>query len=333
SPNLTALPDERLSALVSITESSIQPGLLWAGSNDGNVYVKRDDTTEWTPVHDNIPGVPRHHWVKRIEASHHEPGRAYLVFDGHRYQDLDPYVYVTEDYGESWRNITSDLPEGSVYAIREDYKNPDLLFVGTEFAVHVSIDRGERWSRFMNDMPTVPVHDLVIHPRDADLIAGTHGRGAWIADNITSLQQLTPEVMEKEVHLFGVRPEVQWLSTYEFSWTTDKRFYKDNPPTGSTISYYVRSESDDSARVEILDVSGEVLRALAGGVKAGINAIIWDHREPPPPETDEDSGRRRRRRLGALIPPGEYLVRLTIGDDVQTTRLVIEKDNPGYMGR
>jgi hypothetical protein len=186
----------------------------------------------------------------------------------------------------------------------------------------------------MNHMPTVPVHDLLIHPRDGDLIAGTHGRGAWIVDNITPLQQLTDSVLDSDVFLFDVRPEVQWLSTYEFSWTTQKRFYKDNPPTGSKIVYYLRREYSDSATIEIVDVTGKVVRTLAGATDTGINTVFWDQREPPPPE-EEDSSRRRRRgpRLGPLLPPGEYMVRLTVGDEVRTTKLAIEKDEPGYMGR
>jgi hypothetical protein len=288
---------------------------------------------DWTLLNDNLPDAPERYWVKRIEASHFESGRAYLVLDGHRHGDFAPYVYSTEDYGESWTNITNNLPEGSVYVVREDFKNPDLLFAGSEFAVYMSIDRGVTWSRFMADMPTVPVHDLLIHPRDADLLAGTHGRGAWVVNNITQLQQMTPEVAEEDVHLFNVRPEVQWLSTYEFSWTTDKRFYKDNPPTGSTINYFLKNEQADSATVEILDISGEVLRTLAGSSEAGINGVFWDHREPPPPMPEGFQGRRRGPRVGALVQPGEYLVRLTVGSEVQTTRLVIEKHEPGYMGR
>ena len=332
SPNLTANPDERYAAIVSVAESPIDADLLWAGTNDGNVWVRENGTADWTRVSDNISGVPEHYWVKRIEASHHEPGRAYAVFDGHRWNDFAPYVYTTDDFGQSWTNITNNLPEGSIYIIREDFRNPDLLFSGSEFAIYMSIDRGEHWSRFMNEMPTVPVHDLIIHPRDADLIAGTHGRGAWIVDNITPLQQLTDEVLESDVHLFEVRPEVQWLSTYEFSWTTQKRFYKDNPPTGSKIVYYLRSEHSDSARVEVLDVTGKVVRTLAGAADTGINTVFWDQREPPPPEEEENSRRRRRGpRLGALLPPGENLVRLTVGDEVRTTKLGLEEHVPGYM--
>jgi hypothetical protein len=245
---------------------------------------------------------------------------------------------MTDDYGETWRNITANLPEGSVYVIREDFVNPDLLFVGTEFAAHYSLDRGATWSRFMTGLPTVPVHDLLIHPRDADLIAGTHGRGAWIADNITPLQQLTASVMAKEVQLLDIRPETQWLTTYEFSWTTDKRFYKNNPPTGSTLAYWLKESAADTVQIEILDLSGEVIRTLEGSPEAGLNTVFWDLRGDPPPLSPEMAERYRRmgytgRRSGRPVSPGEYLVRMTVGEVVQTTVVVVEEHVPGYMGR
>jgi hypothetical protein len=140
--------------------------------------------------------------------------------------------------------------------------------------------------------------------------------------------------MDSDVHLFDIRPEVQWLSTYEFQWTTQKRFYSDNPPTGSKIVYYLGREYSDSATVEITDITGKVVRTLAGATDTGINTVFWDHREPPPPEEEEDRRRRRRGpRLGALLPPGEYLVRLTVGETIRTTTLSIEEHVPGYMGR
>lgn len=337
-PDLTAQVDERNSAIVTVSESSIVPGLLWVGTNDGNVQMSRNDGATWTLLNDNIPGAPARYWVKRIEASHHEAGRAFLVYDGHRHDDQAPYVFMTDDYGQSWRNITGNLPEGSCYVIREDFINPDLLFVGTEFAVHYSLDRGETWHRFMTGMPTVPFHDLLIHPRDADLIAGTHGRGAWIVNNLTPLQQLTAEVMEEDVRLLDIRPEVQWLTTYEFSWTTDKRFYKPNPPTGSTIAYYLKDDVSDPVTIEILDLTGAVIRTLEGSQEAGLNTFFWDFRGDPPTLTEAQAARmqqmgRMGSRRGAAVSPGEYLVRLTVGSDIQTTILVIEQDVPGYMGR
>jgi photosystem II stability/assembly factor-like uncharacterized protein len=336
SPDLTALPEEASSAIVSVAESHLVPGLLWAGTNDGNVWVRRSETSDWELLNKSIPNAPEMYWIKGIEASHHEAGRAFVAFDGHRHMDLDPHILMTDDFGQTWSDITGDLPEGSVYVVREDLRNPDLLFAGSEVGLYFSIDRGKNWSRFMNGLPTVPVHDLLIHPRDNDLIAGTHGRGAWIAGNITPLQQLTPEVMAKDVHLFEVRPEIQWLTTYEFSWTTDKRFYKDNPPTGSTIAFFLKAEPSGPARVEILDITGTVLRTLSVDGHAGLNSVFWDHRGDPPPAPEPQQGEPQRFRGAGRAPlasPGEYLVRLTAGDQVQTTRLLIEEDVPGYMGR
>ena len=319
---------------MSVAESPLVPGLLWAGTNDGNVWVRRGETHDWELLNDNIPDAPEHYWVKRIEASHFEPGRAFVAFDGHRYMDLGPNVFMTDDFGQTWSDITSDLPEGSIYVVREDLVNPDLLFAGSEVGLYFSLDRGGSWTRFMNGLPTVPVHDLLIHPRDHDLLAGTHGRGVWIADNITPLEQLTPEVMEEDIHLLEVRPETQWLSTYEFSWTTDKRFYKDNPPTGSTIAFFAKAASPRPATIEILEITGEVFRRLEAPVQAGLNTVFWDFMSDPPPTPAAAEGQQRRfRSRGRPAVPGEYLVRLTVGGEVQTTRLVIEEDVPGYMGR
>ncbi|MEK9506891.1 hypothetical protein WI460_01675 [Gemmatimonadota bacterium Y43] len=335
SDDLTALPEERASAIVSIDESELEPGLLWAGTNDGNIWVRRSEGAPWEQVNPRMTGAPEAYWVKRVEASHHEPGRAYVVLDGHRHDDYEPYIYRTDDFGATWTNITADLPEGSLYVVVEDAFNPDLLFVGSEVGLQYSIDGGADWAPFMTGLPTVPVHDLVIHPRDQDLVAGTHGRGAWVAGDITALQQMTPEVMASSVHLFDVRPEVQWLTTYEFSWTTDKRFYKDNPPTGSTISYHVGSALSAPVTIEVLDLEGRVLRTLTDEAETGLNRVFWDHRETPPePQAGgQGGGFRRGPRVGPLVEPGEYLVRLTVGSEVRTTRAVVEEDVPGYMGR
>jgi len=336
SPDLTALPDERSSAIVSIAESPLEPGLLWAGTNDGNVWVRRGETHDWELLNGKIPGAPQGYWIKWVEASHHQPGRAFVAFDGHRHMDLGPHVFMTDDFGESWTDIAGNLPEGSIYVVIEDLRNPDLLFAGSEVGLYFSLNRGGSWARFMNGLPTVPVHDLLIHPRDMDLLAGTHGRGVWVVDNITPLQQMTADAGEEDLERFDVRPEIQWLTTYEVSWTTDKRFYKDNPPTGSTIAFFSGAEATVPATVEVVDLEGDVLRTLEAEVGSGLNTVFWDHRENPPPAPEPQEGQQLRfrgPRMGRLVPPGEYLVRLTLGEQVRTTRLVIREDNPGYMGR
>jgi photosystem II stability/assembly factor-like uncharacterized protein len=336
SPDLTADPESQYSAIVSIDESPLKPGLIWIGTSDGNVQISRDDGARWTLMNEKMTEAPKNYWVKRVEASNHVLGRAYVAFDGHRNDDQAPYIFVTEDFGETWKKITNGLPEGSVYVVREDYKNPDLLFAGTEFAAYISLNRGETWERFMNGLPTVPIHDLYIHPRDSDLIAGTHGRGAWIVDNITPLQQLSSDVKEKDVHLFDARREVQWVRSYEWTWVPDKRFKKPNPPTGSSIFYHLAKELPDPVKIAIIDITGSVVRNLEGPKEGGLHRVFWDFRENPPQQQTGRSGQsmqQRFRRLSPMVAPGEYLVRLTAGDKVLTTKLVVEKDNPDYLGR
>jgi len=150
-------------------------------------------------------------WVSHVEASHHAEGTCYVTFDGHRSDHYQAWVFKTTDYGENWTNITNNIPAREVmYVIRADPKNPHLLFAGSEFSCFVSLDGGRSWDRFMNNMPTVAFHDLAIHPRDGDLIAGTHGRSLWIADDITPLQQFTEEVRSSEAYLFEQRPVTIW---------------------------------------------------------------------------------------------------------------------------
>ncbi|MBU4329455.1 MAG: hypothetical protein KKB53_03015 [Acidobacteria bacterium] len=297
------------------------PHTLYFGGNKLFKSVDRGDN--WRAISPDLTADPKGTYT------------AIVSLDGHRLDDMAPYLYVTDDYGKTWKKITNGLPEGSVYVVREDYKNPDLLFAGSEFAVYISLDRGENWFRFMNGLPTVPVHDLLIHPRDMDLIAGTHGRGAWIVDNLTALQEWTPEVREADVHLFAVRPETQWASTYEWTWVTDRRFFKPNPPDGSTISYYLKNNVEEDLEIEILDIHGDVVRNLKVENMAGLHHILWNFRKNPPqaPSKASQQSRARFRRMPPMVGPGQYLVRLKTGDKVLTTTLTLEKDNPGYLGR
>ena len=161
----------------------------------------------WEEVGKNLPDVPsKDLYVSRVEPSHHTRGTGYVSIDGHETGNFKPYVFKTTDYGKTWTNVTGNLPEmGPVYVVKEDLKNPNLLFAGTEFAVFYSADGGKKWGKLNNNMPTVAVHDLMIHPRDNDLIAATHGRGFWIMDDITPLQQLSEKVMTAEAHLFENR--------------------------------------------------------------------------------------------------------------------------------
>ena len=163
--------------IITIAESPRNDALIWVGTDDGYVQVSRDGGTSWMEVGANLPGVEERAWVSRVEPSHFAEGRCYVTLDNHRKDDMRPYVFVTEDYGATWTDISSNLPgKFSTYVIHEDPVNENLLFVGTETAVHFSYNRGQEWQELMANMPTVAIHDLVIHPRDGDLVAGTHGR-------------------------------------------------------------------------------------------------------------------------------------------------------------
>jgi hypothetical protein len=292
---------ESHASVTTLSESPISQQIIWTGTDDGNVHVTRDGGANWTNVRGNVPGVPDGIWVSRVEASHFTTGEAYLAFDGHRSDNVTPWVFKTTDFGETWVNITSNLPAGHVVrVVREDLRNPDLLFAGTEFGLFVSIDDGESWSKFMNGMPTVPVYDLVIHPRDNDLIAGTHGRSIFILDDITPLQQLTLEVRARDGYLFEQRHATLWENVSRGGQRGHFWWAGENPatiePTSSLararfrnnamISLWVRSEDVGAPVLTISDGSGNSRRVqLDPG--AGVRRWMWDLRFDPETWTDE----------------------------------------------
>src|SRR5215467_10822452 len=193
--------------VVTVAESPKIPGILWAGTDDGNVQVSRDGGATWTNVAKNIPGIGDTYHITRVEPSHFDAGTCYLAVDGHRLDDLKPYLFVTRDYGATWTSIVNNLPKwGTVNVIREDAKNKDLLYAGTEYGLYISLNGGAEWKPFMSGMPTMRIDDILVHPRDNDLIVGTHGRGIYIIDDITALQAMSQKVVDSDVTLFDVRP-------------------------------------------------------------------------------------------------------------------------------
>lgn len=269
--------------IITISESPLNEEIIWVGTDDGNVQLTSDGGHSWTNVRKNIKGVPDFTWVSRVEASHFEPGRAYLTFDGHRNDNNTPWVFRTDDYGLSWTNISDGIPFGNaVYVIREDFVNPDLLFVGTELACFVSSDRGNKWERFMDNMPTVAFHDLVIHPRDADLVAGTHGRSIWILDDISPLQQLNKDVRLKDVHMFENRVATLWLDKTMGKDQSSFEFRGKNAPRGAFVSFYLREKPDKSAKLVIEDIDGLYSKTIDVVAKKGINRVKWNMEFPVP---------------------------------------------------
>jgi hypothetical protein len=270
--------------IITISESKLEPGNVWIGTDDGNIQVTRNGGGSWTKVGTSgMPGVPREDiWVSRVEASNHTRGTAYATLDGHRFALYTPWVFKTTDYGKTWTSIRGNLPDNHpLYVVREDPKNPNLLFAGSEFAAFYSLNGGQTWQRINNNLPTVAVHHLEIHPRDGDLIAGTHGRGIWIMDDISPLQQLTPEVQKGDAHLFQPRPAIQWYSIQPQHNGGNLAFQGQNPTRNAVLSYYLSDRVSSEVRFEITDVAGT--NSCTGTFKpaAGINRVEWTMRWNP----------------------------------------------------
>jgi photosystem II stability/assembly factor-like uncharacterized protein len=264
------------SNVVTISESPVVPGIVWAGSNDGNVQVSRDGGLTWKNVVDNVKGVPKETHVSRVEASPFDAGGAYVTFDGHRTDDHKPYVFVTKDFGETWTSIAANLPAGNVNVITADNRNRNLLFLGTEYALYVSMDAGKSWKRFMQGLPTVRIDDIIIHPRDRDLIVGTHGRSIWILDDVSPLEQMNDETMTQDTVVFDVRPATAWMNDIQRQITVGgaKNFRGQNADPGTQISYWLKGEANE-VKVEISDVTGRIVRTLDGPKTAGLNRVRW----------------------------------------------------------
>lgn len=332
--------------VVTIAESPIVPGILWVGTDDGNVQVSRDNGATWTNVARNVPILADHsgelYHITRVEPSHYDAGTCYLSVDGHRFDDLKPYLYVTRDYGATWTSIVGNLPaRGNVNVIREDPKNKDLLYAGTEFGLFISLDGGKEWKQFMSGLPRVRVDDILVHPRDNDLIVGTHGRGIYILDDITALQQLSSKVTDSDAFLFDVRPGTQWFNDIRLSrYTGGAKLYRgNNPQPGTAISYYLKSVPSGDVKITITDYSGKVVRNITGTKEVGINRMQWNLRGDPPQRPANapagfggggGGGFGGFFNLGPALEPGTYNVKLSVNGKDYTTRIVVESD-PGMQ--
>ena len=329
------------SNIVTISQSPAIAGIVWVGTNDGNVQVSRDGGATFTNVAGAVPGVPKETHVSRVEASHFHPETAYVTFDGHRTNDHKPYVFKTTNLGKTWTSIAANLPDGNVNVIREDPRNPNLLYLGTEYAFYVSLDGGRKWNRFMNGLPTVRIDDILVHPRDNDLIVGTHGRSIYIIDDITPLQQLSDAVTSADVHLFDVRGATRWVEDTMLArgLGAAKHFRAPNPPAGTAISYYLNSALPAPAgggapvRITISDLRGTVVRELNGTNEAGINRVQWNLAPNPPPGGQGRGGFGRGRGggnqfvSGNAVEPGTYLVKLSAAGREVTKTVLVEADH------
>jgi photosystem II stability/assembly factor-like uncharacterized protein len=331
----------------AIAESPLEEGQIWAGTNDGLLHVTRDGGANWTNVTDNIPDLPEWGTISNIHASKYDAGTAYMRVEFDQMNNRDPYIYKTTDYGRNWRSISSDIPRSVfsyVHWVHEDPVRQGLLFAGTENAIYVSFNDGRNWLPLQNNLPHAPVHDMVVQEHFNDLVVATYGRGFWIMDDITPLQQLTDEVLASDVHLFEPRAA-----------------YRMHSQTGgaranatANINYYLKDVPSGAVQIEILDASGETVNTLRGTSRPGINRVSWNLRyegvqqarlrtKPPgnPTVVEEKRFRTTWERegwypilswgttggfQGITVAPGTYTVKLSVGDQEHTQALVVRKD-------
>ncbi|HEY3174147.1 MAG TPA: hypothetical protein VGK94_00130 [Candidatus Polarisedimenticolia bacterium] len=316
--------------IYTLAESPITGKVLWAGTDDGKVWMTADAdaaSPRWTDLTASLTragGKIAGLWISRIEASHFDQGTAYVAVDGHTSDVFSPLAFMTRDFGVTWTSIAGDLPPGGpVKVIREDPTNRDLLFAGTEFGFFVSLDRGSRWRKLDNGLPTVAVDDIAIHPRDHDLVIGTHGRSIYVMDDILALEELTREVQAKEAHLFTIRPATEFQLLPEGAVWSKRIFKAENPPFGAFIDYWVRSWTGEEISLEVTDGAGRTVRRLTGPATPGINRVVWDLQ----PDKDPDQERPTLSGQPRLVPPGEYTVTLTgpgAGKNKQSRKVTID---------
>jgi photosystem II stability/assembly factor-like uncharacterized protein len=295
--------------LFSVAESHFSAEVLWAGADDGPIWVTEDLGGHWRQVDGNIPDAPEQCVVAEIETSRFDPAVAYVALDCHARDDHAPYLYRTGDMGRSWTSVAGGLADGPSYVIREDPANPDVLYVGAEHGVYASLDRGAHWAKLGRGLPTAGVRALVVQARDRDLVAGTFGRAIWTVD-IGPMAEMA-DALAEPLHLFPVEPgtKFRWRVTYGNTieeLNGDEMFRAENPPLGTAISYAVGGGGAGSAEIVIRDAGGSVVRTLEGPAEAGIHRVWWDLRS----DVTANAAYTR----GAGMTPSEWAYRQLVGE-------------------
>jgi len=334
------------SVLFAIAESPIESGLIWTGSNDGLVQLTRDNGQSWEDVTPNIPDLPEWGTVSNVEPSRFDAGTAYITVDFHQLGNTDPYVYKTEDYGQSWRSLSVGIPRSVfsyAHVVREDPTRPGLLYLGTENSVFLSYDDGSSWLPLQGDLPHAPAYWLTVQGHFNDLVIGTYGRGFWILDDITALQQMTDAVVASDVHLFEPRPAYRFLGREGVIGQPGDPAAGQNPQGGASLNFYVGDGVSGSASVTFTTMDGEHVRAISTQANPGLNRVMWDLRyeassaprlrTPALEHSHRDvgaSGFRAAPDGGSVRPlavPGRYRVTLEVsGQDAQTAVLEVLQD-------
>jgi len=299
---------ETYGVVYTLAESPSQKGLLWAGTDDGKVWVTVDEGGNWTDLTGNLPAEARGLWIGRIDASPHDPKVAYLAVETHRAGKIAVLAYRTADLGRTWHSISGDLPaDGPVKVVREDPKNPELLFAGTEFGLFATFDRGGHWTK-LGGLPTVAVDDIAIHPRERDLVVATHGRSLYILDDIAPLEDFSPEIQSRDAYLFAPRAVLGINPLPGFAdWNGAAVFRGENPKPGALLTFWIRDFTGEEVKVEIQNALGQPVAKLSAPGAPGFTRLVWDLK--PSKELLTEYGGEGQR----FVRPGDYKVTLKYG--------------------
>ncbi len=335
---------DQYGTLFNVAESRLKAGLIYTGSDDGQVQVTRDGGTTWTNVTAKIPNAPTWAYVSRVEPSRFAEGTVYVTFDSHRTGDYGSYLYASQDYGASWKPIVGNLPRGEVArTITEDQKTADVLYLGTETGLYLTLDRGKTWTRVRGNLPTVPIYEITLHPRDNAMLLATHGRGIWILDDLTPFQEAN-RAQAADGYLYSMAPAYQQTAQgfRYYGSMGDMQYIGPNPPLAAPITYWLKSKAD-SLRVVIKDGAGNLVRELKGDdVKessaAGMNVVHWDYRIEPIPAPKGAApagggffggggGRGNSGTRGPWVLPGNFTAALVVnGKEVATQSFSVKGD-------
>lgn len=315
-------------SILTIAESPVEAGVIWVGTDDGNVQLTRDGGKSWTNLNDRIKGLPDFSWVAKIHASEHDAGTAFVTVDQHRMDDFKPHAFMTTDYGKTWKTISDGLPQNDyVKVLRQDPHNPNLLFAGMEHGIQASWDKGKTWHSLNINLPPVSVRDLRIQPRERDLVVGTHGRGIWILDDIRPLEELGT-IENQQVHLFETRTATRWHYYGQIENMGDAVYRAKNPDAGAYLNFFLAKDATEPVKVSIANEAGETIRTIEQkSLKTGINRIVWDLRmDGATALVKPVTSGWRTGNTGPKVAPGNYVATLSANGETHSTNILLRAD-------
>ena len=290
----------------------MKQGLIWVGTDDGKIHLTKNAGRSWFESTNALvnSGAPENYWISRVTTSSHNPAVAFVSITGFYHDDFKPYVYMSTDYGRSWKSISSNLPQEPVNIVLQDEDNKNLLWLATDGGVYLSINSGIKWINFNQNIPSVPIKDIEIQEREDDLVLGTYGRGVYITD-IAPIKQMSNKILNSEIHLFDIEPQPKKNYSDQKNWGNfrlmgDSHIYTPNEPNGLMIYYYLKNDSKSTSKIVVSDNKNSNITEISGSSSKGINRVVWNTKD---------------------VKPGQYYITLMIGKNKITKRGIVE---PAY---